>query len=177
MHQEDLQTEAGRDKLAAIARRYYEITHAAVRRYDTNHLILGYRFLGNSDISDIVLDVMGGTVDVLSIQYRGNFSTERPHITRWHSRTGLPVLMADAVMPPQYYTPPTQERRGLAYMRYIREALSHEAIVGIHFCGAYLENDVRGWGVKSARDEPYPGITDAFASIHRDVYRIGTSEL
>ena len=121
VHEEDLDTEEGREKLSATVRRYCEVTHAAVRRYDANHLILGDRFLGNSGISEIVLDAMGETVDFLSVQYGGNFATERPHITRWHERTGLPILMADAVMPPQYYNPPTQERRGAAYKRYVMD--------------------------------------------------------
>ena len=175
VHDDDLETGEGREKLGAIARRYYEVTHAAIRRYDTNHLILGDRFLGNVGIPDIVLDAIGTTVDVLSIQYGGNFRRERPQIARWHERTGLPVLMADAVMPPQYYNPPTQERRGGAYRRYVSEALSHDAVVGIHFCGAYLENDVRGWGVKSSRDEPYEGIVGAFAKIHPHIYKIASS--
>ncbi len=57
------------------------------------------------------------------------------------------------------------------------EALTHEAVVGIHFCGAYLDNDVRQWGVKSTRDEPYPSITDAFVEAHRNVYAVATARM
>jgi hypothetical protein len=168
---EEAVTPGGRERLAAIARRYYEVTHAAVRRYDRHHLILGDRHLGNAGVPDVVLAGMAGTVDVLSIQYGGNFRAERPRLAAWHAATGLPLLMADAVMPPQYYDPPRQRRRGDAYRRYVADALASDFVVGIHFCGAYLENTARGWGVKSARDREYAGITNAFRRVHPQVYR------
>jgi len=39
-----LESQAGRDELRALATRYYQVTHAAIRRYDRNHLILGDRY-------------------------------------------------------------------------------------------------------------------------------------
>jgi hypothetical protein len=44
-------------------------THAAIRRYDSNHLILGDRYLGQRHVPDCVLEAMRPTVDVLSVQF------------------------------------------------------------------------------------------------------------
>ncbi|MBI3682589.1 MAG: hypothetical protein HY235_19600 [Acidobacteria bacterium] len=35
-----LDSRTGRDELSALASRYYQVTHDAIRRYDRNHLIL-----------------------------------------------------------------------------------------------------------------------------------------
>ena len=39
-----LATEIGRQELLHLAKRYYKVTHDAIRRYDPHHLILGDRY-------------------------------------------------------------------------------------------------------------------------------------
>lgn len=159
-------------RLGRIASRYYEVCHAAIRRYDKNHLILGDRYLGNRQIPECVFAAMRPTVDILSIQFGLDFAQEKAVLDRCCTLTGKPLLMADAVMPPQYCDPPTELARGHAYQRYLHDALSHPDIVGVHFCGAYIHAEPRGWGVKSADDLPYTDLTDVFSAIHPKIYEI-----
>ena len=161
------------DRLHRIASRYYEVCHAAIRRYDKNHLLLGDRYLGQRRVPGSVLAAMHKTVDVLSVQFSLDFDAERPVLERMCAVTGKPLLMADAVMPARYCTPPTEHARGLAYQRYIREALAHPSVVGVHFCGAYIRAEPRGWGVKSPDDKPFTDLTSAFEQIHSSIYEIG----
>lgn len=114
---------------------------------------------------------MRSTVDVLSIQFGLDFDNERPVLDRLHDLTGKPLLMADAVMPTTCCNPPTEHARGRAYQHYLRSALAHPGIIGVHFCGAYIQAEPRGWGVKSAEDAPYTALTDAFEQIHAEVYQ------
>jgi hypothetical protein len=101
---------------------------------------------------------------------------ERRDLNRWHRVTNKPILLADAVMPPQYFAAPSQENRGRAYEQYLMDALHERYIVGVHFCGAYIENDARGWGVTNRLDEPYGGIVDSFRRIHPQIYKLAMSK-
>jgi len=159
-------------RLMAIAKRYYQVTHDAIHRYDQNHLILGDRFLGDRTIPQAVLQALIPTVDVLSIQYGGNFQEEKPKLDECYQITQKPVLMADAVMPPQYYPEPCQKNRSIAYRRYITESLNSHYVIGVHFCGAYIENDARCWGIKKRNDEPEEDLIQAFKQVHPLVYAI-----
>ncbi|QIE56005.1 hypothetical protein G5B40_11405 [Pikeienuella piscinae] len=159
-------------RIAAIAKYYFETTAGAIRRYDSNHLLLGDRFLGGRALPGSVLDAMRNQVDVLSVQSGGNFSEERAQLAEWRSRCGKPILLCDAVMPPQYFGPPQQKNRGEAYTRYLRAALTTDSVIGVHFCGAYAHAEARGWGIKSASDEADPELIDAFMTIHADAYDI-----
>lgn len=158
------------ERLGAIARQYYKVAADAVRRYDPNHLLFGDRFLGQRAVPEEVLAAMGSNVDVLSVQYGGDFSLEAERLDAWHTLTGKPVLMADAVMPPAYFEPPNQTARAEAYRRYLGAALARPYIVGVHFCGAYIEAEPRGWGVNSPDGAPYEAITETFRAIHPRIY-------
>lgn len=163
--------------LHKIAERYYQVCHAAIRRYDKNHLILGDRYLGQRHVPDYVLSAMQETVDVISVQFSLDFEAERTVLERMIALTEKPILMADAVMPTSYCVPPTEYARGQAYQRYLRGALLHPHIVGVHFCGAYIRAEPRGWGIKSADDRPYEDLTKAFEEIHPFVYEIAAGKM
>lgn len=159
-------------RIAAIANYYFKTTAAAIRRYDPNHLLLGDRFLCGRALPDSALLAMKDHVDVLSVQSGGNFDEERAQLRNWRERCGKPILLCDAVMPPQYFEPPQQKNRGDAYIRYLRAALTADSVIGVHFCGAYVRADPRGWGIKSASDEADRDLIDAFISIHAKAYDV-----
>jgi hypothetical protein len=128
-----------------MARRYYRVTHDAIRRYDKNHLILGDRYEGKALLPDEVLRAAAPYVDVLSFQYFSTPDVVCPDLERWHELTGLPVLLADASMPgrdPAAYAP---------MMLVLREL---DCCVGWHLCGAYLQNRCRNYGFRDERNEP-----------------------
>lgn len=87
-----LEAEAGREELRKLATRYYQVTHAAVRRYDPNHLILGDRYEANVPLPTEVVESALPLVDVLCFQ---DFKEPVAHLAEWHRRTGKPVLWAD----------------------------------------------------------------------------------
>ncbi len=160
------------ERLAAIAERYFSVACGAIRRYDPNHLILGDRLLGGRDLPHCVLHAMRPHVDVLSVQFGGDFAAEEPQLAEWQAVCGKPILLCDAVMPPQYYDPPRQKHRGEAYKRYLSAALANDSIIGVHFCGAYLEAEPRGWGVRDADGVADPDLVDAFREAHTAVWDI-----
>ncbi len=174
--------EVGRQRLEAVARQYYQVIHDSIRRYDTNHLLLGDRYKGDRVITigrdkvnglpHEVLHAMKSTVDVLSVEYfdvllMNRFVTPdqlRTDLARWYGVAGKPVLISDML----YLAPtellkvgekapcyvPDQKARGEAYVRFAETAFTQPYVVGLHWC-AFMENHSRKSGLKNYLDEPY----------------------
>jgi len=140
-----LESASGRRALYEMARRYYQVTYDAVRRYDPNHLILGDRYEGKALLPDEILQAAMPYVDVLSFQYFSTPEQVCPDLERWHKLTGKPVLLADASTP---------GRDPATYGPMIRALRELECCLGWHVCGAYLQNRSRGYGFRDERDEP-----------------------
>lgn len=155
---ESLKTEAGRAEITRTAKRYYQVTHDAIRRYDPNHLILGERYEGKQLVPKEVLRAAAPYVDVMSFQY---FSTPEEialDFDRWHELTGRPVLLADAAAP---YRKPGHYASMMEGIRAI------PSCVGWHFCGAYLKNRCRNRGFRDERNELVePLVSEATKANH-----------
>ena len=165
---EKLKTEAGRKELLALATRYYQVTHDAIRRYDPHHLILGDRYNATTPVPDEVLQAARPFVDVLSFQHFGKPEEIRTDLTRFAKLTGKPVLLADSAGIQKHsdgtaHNDPVRYRETLAALREV------PACVGFHLCGAYLRNQTRNYGLLApdeTRDQiAITGITSANAEL------------
>jgi hypothetical protein len=158
-------------KLSEVAHMYYKTITDAIRRYDTNHLILGDRYNGNKGIPEVVLRAMVPYVDVLSVQYFTGKSKEEyakmiDDLKKWHEITGKPVLIADIgnwvptnMNPHRTSDMETHAERGQDYAYGLETIMREPWIVGWHWCG-YIENMGRGWGMKTPDDNFYTDMTD-----------------
>jgi hypothetical protein len=172
-------------KLYDVASKYYETIVTAIRRYDSNHLILGDRYNGNKGIPSAVLRAMKPFVDVFSVQYFSG-PTHEDHVTMrdalagWHEETGKPVINADIgnwvptkLNPNRSMGLETQAQRASDYIDAMGTLLDEPWFVGWHWC-AYVENTARGWGIKDPWDEPYTDFVDPVGDFNRAVYeRLG----
>ena len=154
-----LDTTSGRKELGKMATQYYRITHDAIRRYDPNHLILGDRYEGRSALPDEILEAAVPYVDVLSFQYFSRAEEICPDFERWHTLTGLPVLLADAAPP---------RRQPGAYEPMIRGLREHSSCIGWHVCGAYVRNRCRGAGFRDEQENQIkPLVSEATQANHQ----------
>ncbi len=130
----------GVSKLEKVAKRYYRVIHNAIRRYDSNHLILGDRYKADRvfpgadskthGMPDEVLDAMKETVDALSIEYYRPGDRFEQDLEEWYQLTGKPILLADSAFlaptdvlklsPPSPIYVSNQAERGLAYRKFAR---------------------------------------------------------
>jgi hypothetical protein len=149
-----LATEAGRRELRALAARYYQVTHDAVRRYDRNHLILGDRYEARQPVPVEVLEAAKPYVDVMSFQDFSSPAQVAADLTRFHELTGKPVLLADAAIPDRRTAPPREW--GKSYAEMIRTLRELPGCVGWHVCGAYLKNRSRNWGFLDEMEQGDP---------------------
>jgi hypothetical protein len=141
-----LKTEAGKKELFDLASHYYKVTHDAVRRYDTNHLILGDRYEGRQPLAEEVLKAAVPYVDVLSFQDFSPIQEVAERFDYWHEITGLPVLLADASARQK------PNDKAEAYSEKIKVLRERPHCVGWHLCGAYLTNTTRKRGVRDRQN-------------------------
>ncbi|WP_411126569.1 hypothetical protein [Streptomyces sp. x-19] len=174
------------DELAEIADAYYRVSTEAIRRHDPHHLILGDRYGTRGGIPEPVLDAAATHVDVLSLQTfpavdQAAIDAVADQFDAWHSRTGLPVLLADTgnwcpttMSPGRVGSARDQAERGLGYRMIADTFAARPWCLGWHWC-SWLENPHRGFGLKDPWDEPYTELvtiarqtnrhwTDAIAS-------------
>lgn len=161
-----LDSQSGRDELRALATRYYQVAHAAIRRYDRNHLILGDRYEARAPLPDIVLQAAAPYVDVMSFQYFVGPVEIPAFFRRSHELTGKPVLLADASVPNHRNIPVS--KWGEAYTEMIRGLRGIQCCIGWHVCGAYLRNRTRGFGFLDETDRADPDFIRAVERANRE---------
>jgi hypothetical protein len=168
--------------LREVAEKYYETIAGHIRTYDPNHMILGDRYNGNMGIPEEVLAAAAPHIDLLSIQYFcGNddyaHAKMRDDLGSWSAAVDLPVIIADigncaptALNPDRESGLVDHTDRGRQYVDSFHTVVGEPWFVGWHWC-SYLENEARGWGLKSGADEAYEDMTKAVADCNRAVYQ------
>lgn len=96
-------------KLYDIARKYYDVTTQAIRRYDPDRLVLGDRYDGNRGIPTLVLEAARPHIDVLAVRYlsgRGDAARDRMRtdLAEWGELMGKPLLLANRPLGPHIRT-------------------------------------------------------------------------
>ena len=185
----------GMERIGDVARRYYQVIHDAVRRYDTNHLLLGDRYKGDVSIPIDgrkvnglpveVLDAMQETIDVLTVEYYRPVPRMELDLEVWHEITGKPVLMADsAFLAPTDVLKPApgssvyasdQAARGRAYAEHAARLYSNPLVVGYHWC-AFGRSPGRNSGLLDGDDQPYADCVGRMADFnYGQLYEVARS--
>jgi hypothetical protein len=179
----ELKGEAYDTKLYDVASRYYETITKHIRRYDSNHLILGDRYNGNKGIPIPVLKAAAPFIDVLSIQWfpgptMADHVVMRDSFREWQKVTNKPVLNADMgnwtatkLNPNRKTGLPSQAARGANYIDSVGILLKEPYFVGWYWC-AHTENAARGWGIKDPWDEPYADFVGPVSAFNNRVYEL-----
>jgi hypothetical protein len=175
-------------KLFDVASRYYQAMAEHIRKFDTNHMILGDLFNGDRPLPDAVLEALKPYVDVLAIQYfPGDTDAARErmrdHAAHAAKLTDKPLYIPDignwspTKLNPRRVPDPTrrvagvedQAARAANYIASISSVLTEPWFVGWHWC-AYIENLARGWGIKDPWDEPYEDFVGPVTEFNKSLY-------
>jgi len=171
----DMESSAGRDEFGKTAKRYYQVIHDAIKRYDRNHLLLGDRYNGNSGIPDEILTAARDTVDVISVQHFGTIDKFIHNSKHYHAVAGKPIINADVgfhIRPFGQENPhgiKTQKERGEAYAKWARACFEEPYFIGWHWC-AYIENKTRMAGLKDRFNEPLNEAVDVIREFNKTLY-------
>jgi len=149
---EKLESESGRRELSKHANQYYKTTHDAIRRYDGHHLILGDRYEATEPVPMEIVNAALPFIDVMSFQ---DFKEPVTHLEEWHSRTGKPVLLADAAkIKWDTVAGEATYNDGRWYSEVMAGLRRNPGCIGFHLCGAYQRNRERRYGMIDEREMP-----------------------
>ncbi len=159
-----LDSELGRQELKAMSSQYYRVTHDTIRRYDPNHLILGDRYEANETLHPVIFDAAKPFVDVFSFQ---DFRDPEKHLKKWYDDTGHPVLWADGSKKLHVEGKPTFWNDAQWYADRLRKLQDNAGCIGVHLCGAYMQNKVRNKGLLDREEKSHPDQIEIFQEAHR----------
>jgi hypothetical protein len=167
--------------------RYVQLTSAAVKKYDPNHLNLGMRGGGRPTKAEIRA---ARAFDVYSVNiYNYEVSAERAKTIS--ELTGKPIVIGEF----HFGTPgrglaaslvqvADQKQRGIAYRYYVEQAFSIPGLIGTHYfqwadqptTGRYDGEDYN-IGLIDVTDRAYPEMVKALQETHKRLYQVHSGEL
>ena len=164
--------------LEHLARRYYTVVAAAIRKHDPHHLYVGSRIHGRTIREPVFRG--SSAVDVVSVNYYHRWSPEAERLAHWTKWSGRPVLIsewyAQSVESPETeisgagFAVHTDRDRGLFYQNMTLGLLRSAGCVGWHWFK--YGGDGKGYhkGVVSGRFEPHAPLLDRMRELNRHVY-------
>ena len=184
-------TDADRDAFRGfVYERYYQLTTAAIRKHDPNHLCLGARMHGPFLKSPAVMRAAGKHVDVLALNVYNYWTPPADLMAMWTAESGKPFLVTE------WYTKgedsgypntsgagwnvPTQRDRGWFYQNFTLALLEAKNCVGWHWF-KYLDNDPddkttdpsnrdSNKGLVNLKYEPYADLLSAMKALNANLY-------
>lgn len=194
-----VQPEAINDDIRAgflrfAAERYFRICREAIKANDSNHLYLGCRFHAKVLWQEPVFRAAAQYLDVVSINWYGQWTPDRTTMDNWVSWTNRPFLISeffakgmDSGLPNTSgagWIVKTQDDRGLFYQNFTLPLIQHPGCVGWHWF-RYLDNnpdDVpadpsnadANKGIVDRKFTPYERLLTAMSRINHCVYQLRT---
>ena len=171
------------DFVALVAGRYMNITTAAIRRHDANHLISGVRF---NYVTPQIVRAVAPFVDLLDQHDYGDL----PDVA-WLAQMsalagGKPVVLgemsftaADSNLPNTHGARAgnpevTQTRRATRYAAYMRALLPLPFVAGYGWwnfvdepaTGRWPDGENSNYGLRTLADDPYAILAETMAAVH-----------
>jgi len=167
--------------------RYVEITSAAVRRHDPNHLNLGMRSGGKPTAAEIRA---ARDFDVYSVNIY-DYEVKVARVRQIAELTGKPVLIGEfhfgapgRGLAASLVQVRDQAERGRAYRYYVENAFAMPELVGTHYfqwadqpSTGRFDGENYNIGLVDVTDRPYPDLVGALKETHRRVRGLHSGEL
>ena len=193
-HPEDKTLHDGKRQefLGFLADRYLQITTAAIRKYDPNHLCLGPRFDYQALQSKPLFEAAGKHLDVIAANYYHQWSPNPEQVKNWVEWSGKPFIVTEwyakgmdsgfANTSGAGFVVKTQSDRGPFYQNFTLGLLESGGCVGWHWF-KYRDNDPNdrnadpsntdsNKGIVNLAFEPYVPLMHSMKELNRQVYSI-----
>jgi hypothetical protein len=163
------------EMMAQYAEKYFSIVHAAIRKYDSDHLYLGCRMTRNFDKMTDVAGIMGKYADVVSINVYSPYPI-REEMDLWYHASGKPLLIGEHHIPPRtpkqlwpIYENFTDSEREQMISNYLLTWASYPYAVGAH-CYQFRDQEVAG-RENGGENQPI-GIVTITDKINRQMFNV-----
>ncbi|MBQ7293065.1 MAG: hypothetical protein IJW79_04925, partial [Clostridia bacterium] len=188
-------TDEMRDKFRGfIWNKYFEVTVAAFKKYDSNHMIIGTRFLTVAATSKWVMRVAGHYLDAITINWYGQWTPDADKLEYISKNADKPFIVTEfyakagdsegnlANRSGAGFYVETQQDRADYYHNFTLRMLECQNMVGWYWL-QYIDNDPNnGIGDLSSRDSnkgivsnthnEYTVLTSSMAEINKNIYKI-----
>jgi hypothetical protein len=118
-----------------------------------------------------VVSIAARYVDVLSFQYFSTAEAIVEAFSRWHRMTGKPTLLADAAVPGRRELSLSYDEQAPLYAPMMERLFAEPCIVGWHYCGAYVENHARGFGLLAGDESPRAALLAEMTRKNHEITR------
>jgi hypothetical protein len=162
--------------------RYVQVTSAAVKKHDPNHLNLGMRGGGRPTAAEIRA---ARAFDVYSVNvYRYEVPADR--VQQISRLTGKPIVIGEF-----HFGAPgrglegglvqvrDQKQRGVAYRYYVEQAFAMPEMIGTHYfqwsdqpCTGRFDGEAGNIGLVDVTDRPYPHMVEAQRATHARLHDV-----
>ena len=173
--------------LYRIVDRCYQVEVAAIRKFDTNHLIFGDKLNGNSNTPDQIVRLADKHMDLIFYQYYALLEDQVALLERWTRLTDKPFFMGDSslsvpsVQAPDPYGPHcrSQEDRAERFTRMFNDLFSRPRYVGWSWCGWMdswkdLQDNKQHSGLQTPFGAFHEPMRKAMAEFSANMYTIAT---
>jgi hypothetical protein len=158
--------------------KFLEVTMAAIRRHDPNHLILGIRFGGGVPPAEMLRACK--VFDVYSLNvYSTQVSVK--NMEEIYRVTGRPIIVGEFHfgVPGRGLAPGLVQvrdlaERGVAYRYYVEQAAAFPAFIGSSWfqwidqpCTGRMDGENYNIGLVDVTDRPYADLVEAMRTTHR----------
>ena len=178
--------------IALFAAKYYETVSKAIKKYDNNHLYIGSRIHSNAKNNSYLFKAANPFVDIISINYYGDWKPKQSYIDDWASWSDKPFFITE------FYTKAeetgmsnlsgagwivkTHQDRGIHYQNFCLQLLKAKNCVGWHWF-RYQDNDPNdakaddsnkdsNKGIVNLNYEFYKTLTDKMKELNDRVYQL-----
>jgi len=175
-------TEAIKQEFAVLlAEHYFKTVSEAIRKYDTNHMILGSRFHGRPRAIQGVVDASHKYMDVTSVNFYDRWSPSE-QIAKDSWTNDKPCLVTEFYIKdinqstgPQsgagWYVN-SQADRGKFYQNTCLELLKNKCFVGWHYFRFEDDPDGSNKGMVNSAKVEYTDMTRYMEELNKQVYRL-----
>jgi hypothetical protein len=165
---------------------YLNLVCSAVRKYDSNHMIVGIRFGGK--VADEVLHA-ARIFDVCSINVYEYEPTKQ--LERAYRLTGRPLLIGEFhIGVPEnglgsgLVQAMNQTERGIAYRYFVEQGMSLPYCLGCHWFTwrdepvlGRMDGENYNIGLVDVTDRPYPELTDAIKATNKRLFDVHSAKI
>ncbi len=167
--------------------RYVQVTSAAVKKHDPNHLNLGMRGGGRPTEAEIRA---ARAFDVYSVNIY-DYEVPAERVKRISELTGKPIVIGEfhfgasgRGLEASLVQVRDQKQRGVAYRFYVEQAFAMPELIGTHYfqwadqpCTGRYDGEAGNLGLVDVTDRPYPHMIEALRETHARLHAVHVGKL